>query len=85
MDTIKLSVRRGSPGQDPTGYWQEFDVPMVEETMSVLDALIWVQRNVDPSLAFRRACRVGMCGTCGTVINGREGTGLRDPAQLRSR
>ena len=73
MDTITLSVRRGSPEQDPTTYWQDFEVPMVEETMSVLDALIWVQRNVDPSLAFRRACRVGMCGTCGTVINGREG------------
>ncbi len=73
MDTITLSVRRGSPEQNTTAYWQEFDVPIVEETMSVLDALIWVQRNVDPSLAFRRACRVGMCGTCGTVINGREG------------
>ncbi len=73
MDTISLSVRRGSPEQNPTAYWQEFDVPIVEDTMSVLDALIWVQRNVDPSLAFRRACRVGMCGTCGVVINGREG------------
>ena len=73
MDTITLSVRRGSPEQEPTAYWQEFEVPIVEETMSVLDALIWVQRNLDPSLAFRRACRVGMCGTCGTVINGREG------------
>ena len=73
MDTTTLSVRRGSPEQNTTAYWQEFDVPIVEETMSVLDALIWVQRNVDPSLAFRRACRVGMCGTCGTVINGREG------------
>ncbi len=73
MDTITLSVRRGSPEHNPPAYWQEFEVPIVEETMSVLDALIWVQRNVDPSLAFRRACRVGMCGTCGTVINGREG------------
>ena len=73
MDTFTLSVRRGSPEQNPTAHWQDFDVPLVEATMSVLDALIWVQRNVDPSLAFRRACRVGMCGTCGTVINGREG------------
>ena len=73
MDTITLSVRRRSSELNPAAYWQDFDVPLVEETMSVLDALIWVQRNVDPSLAFRRACRVGMCGTCGTVINGREG------------
>jgi len=73
MDTITLAVMRGSPEQEPPYSWQEFGVPVVEKTMSVLDALIWVQRNVDPSLAFRRACRVGMCGTCGTVINGREG------------
>lgn len=45
--------------------------------MSVLDALLWVQRNADLSLAFRCACRVGMCGTCGMVINGREGLACR--------
>ena len=48
-------------------------MPEIAETMSVLDALIWVQQNSDPTLAFRRACRVKMCGTCGVVINGREG------------
>src|SRR5439155_12657816 len=40
--------------------------------MTVLDALVEVQRGTDPTLAFRYACRVGMCGSCGMVINGRE-------------
>ena len=40
--------------------------------MTVLDALVEVQRGSDPTLAFRYACRVGMCGSCGMVINGRE-------------
>jgi fumarate reductase iron-sulfur subunit len=40
--------------------------------MTVLDALVEVQRGPDPTLAFRYACRVGMCGSCGMVINGRE-------------
>lgn len=39
---------------------------------TVLDALVAVQRGQDPTLAFRYACRVGMCGSCGMVVNGRE-------------
>jgi len=40
--------------------------------MTVLDALVDTQRRVDPTLAFRYACRVGMCGSCAMVIDGRE-------------
>ena len=40
--------------------------------MTVLDALVEVQRTQDPTLAFRYACRVGMCGSCTMVVNGRE-------------
>ena len=39
---------------------------------TVLDALVEIQRGPDPTLAFRYACRVGMCGSCGMVVNGRE-------------
>lgn len=38
--------------------------------MTVLDALFRIQREEDSSLAFRCACRVGMCGTCAMTING---------------
>jgi fumarate reductase iron-sulfur subunit len=40
--------------------------------MTVLDALVEIQRRQDPTLAFRYACRVGMCGSCAMVVNGRE-------------
>ncbi len=40
--------------------------------MTVLDALVEIQQTQDPTLAFRYACRVGMCGSCGMVVNGRE-------------
>lgn len=40
--------------------------------MTVLDALVQIQRTQDPTLAFRYACRVGMCGSCAVVVNGRE-------------
>ena len=73
MADITLTVKRTSTADEAGPSWQRFDVPEIAETMSVLDALIWVQQNSDPTLAFRRACRVKMCGTCGVVINGREG------------
>ncbi len=37
----------------------------------VLDALIWIKNNVDPTLAFRRSCREGICGSCSMNIDGR--------------
>lgn len=37
--------------------------------MTVLDALFRIQRDLDSSLAFRYACRVGMCGTCAVSVN----------------
>ena len=39
---------------------------------TVLDALVEIQRSHDPTLAFRYACRVGMCGSCAMVVDGRE-------------
>ncbi len=36
----------------------------------VLDALIWIKNNVDPTLTFRRSCREGVCGSCSMNIDG---------------
>jgi succinate dehydrogenase/fumarate reductase iron-sulfur protein len=38
--------------------------------MTVLDALFYIQRHHEPTLTFRCACRVGMCGTCAVSVNG---------------
>jgi fumarate reductase iron-sulfur subunit len=51
--------------------FQRFEVDAGPDT-TVLDALVAVQRGQDPTLAFRYACRVGMCGSCAMVVNGRE-------------
>src|SRR5205814_4044670 len=48
-----------------------YEVQAVADT-TVLDALVAVQREQDPTLALRYACRVGMCGSCAMVVNGRE-------------
>src|SRR5213080_5092156 len=36
----------------------------------VLDALIWIKNSIDPTLAFRRSCREGVCGSCAMNIDG---------------
>lgn len=52
-----------------SGGAQEYTV-LLEERMTVLDALFRIQQQHDASLTFRCACRVGMCGTCAVSING---------------
>jgi len=36
----------------------------------VLDGLIWIKTNIDPTLTFRRSCREGVCGSCAMNIDG---------------
>ena len=64
-----LKVFRWAPGARER--LQKYWVP-TRVGMTVLDALVDAQRRLDPTLAFRYACRVGMCGSCAMVINGRE-------------
>ena len=47
-------------------YW----VDMKDCGPMVLDGLIWIKNNVDPTLTFRRSCREGVCGSCSMNIGG---------------
>jgi fumarate reductase iron-sulfur subunit len=40
-------------------------------SQTVLDVVTYVQRELDPTLAYRFACRVGMCGSCAMTVNGK--------------
>ena len=66
---MRLSVYRFAPGE--RARVQSYEVAVSTDT-TVLDALVAIQRSDDPTLAFRYACRVGMCGSCAMVVNGRE-------------
>ena len=65
MTTLKVRIWRGTESGD----FQDFEVPR-EESQTVLDVVTYVQRHLDPSLAYRFACRVGMCGSCAMTVNG---------------
>jgi fumarate reductase iron-sulfur subunit len=62
---LKVSVWRGAQ----QGSFQEFEVPR-EASQTVLDVVTYIQRALDPTLAYRFACRVGMCGSCAMMVNG---------------
>ena len=68
-EQIALEVTRFSPERDKTPSVQSFDVPLRKEWV-VLDALNYVKDRVDGSLSFRWSCRMGVCGSCGMMVNG---------------
>ncbi len=69
-----VKVFRYDPEVGGDGRFDEYSLVIPDEnTTTILDVLLRIQREQDPTLAFRFACRVNMCGSCGMVINGREG------------
>ncbi len=71
--TRAVRVFRYDPAAGGEGHFERFEVAVEDESLTtVLDLLIRIQKDQDPSLAFRYACRVSMCGSCAMVINGRE-------------
>ena len=62
---MKVSVWKGGA----EGSFREFDVPR-HPSQTVLDVVTYIQRALDPTLAYRFACRVGMCGSCAMTVNG---------------
>merc|ERR1712088_1114640 len=67
----KFAVYRWNPdkpGDKPT--MQEYNVDLNTCGPMVLDALIKIKNEMDPTLTFRRSCREGICGSCAMNIGG---------------
>jgi fumarate reductase iron-sulfur subunit len=62
---LKVRVWRGKEH----GAFSTYDVRR-EESQTVLDVVVYIQRHLEPSLSYRYACRVGMCGSCAMNVNG---------------
>ena len=69
-DTVQLQVYRYRPESDPEPSWDTFEVPLHSEWM-ILDALNYIKDQLDGSLSYRWACRMGVCGSCGMIVNGK--------------
>ena len=56
-------------GDSSGGDWRNYEVP-ARPNQTVLDVVTWIQRHLEPSLSYRFACRVGVCGSCAMTVNG---------------
>jgi len=86
---MRFSIYRFNPEKDSAPYMQRYDVPLQPQDRMLLDALERIKSH-DDSLAFRRSCREGVCGSDAMNINGRNGLAcvtriadLKEPVELR--
>jgi fumarate reductase iron-sulfur subunit len=64
---LEVRVWRGSAAG---GGLVTYRVPR-RDSQTVLDVVTWIQREAEPGLAYRFACRVGVCGSCAMTVNGK--------------
>ncbi|HXH13234.1 MAG TPA: succinate dehydrogenase/fumarate reductase iron-sulfur subunit [Alphaproteobacteria bacterium] len=68
-DTITLTVMRYRPEEETEPTLQSYEVPFHKDWV-VLDALNYIKDRLDGSLSYRWSCRMGVCGSCGMMVNG---------------
>ncbi len=65
-----LRIYRWDPDAGENPRLDRFEIDLDECGPMVLDALIKVKNDIDPTLTFRRSCREGICGSCAMNIDG---------------
>ena len=66
-----FKIYRYDPEGTENPRWDTYDVDLEACGPMVLDVLIHIKNDIDPTLAFRRSCREGVCGSCAMNIGGR--------------
>ncbi len=86
---MRLKIYRYDPDKDAKPYMRDYDVPLEPTDQMLLDALVRAKIQ-DDSIAFRRSCREGVCGSDAMNINGKNGLActtklaeLKEPVVLR--
>lgn len=75
---LKVEIYRYNPETDSAPYMQSYDIDTEGKDLMVLDVLELLKAQ-DSSLAFRRSCREGVCGSDGMNINGKNGLACVKP------
>ena len=84
----RFTVYRFDPDSGENPRYDTFEIDLDNCGPMVLDALIQMKAELDPTLTFRRSCREGICGSCAMNLNGRNGlactTAIEDlPGEIR--
>jgi len=75
---LKLEIYRYNPDTDKEPRMQTYEVDTQGKDLMVLDVLEMLKEQ-DPTLAYRRSCREGVCGSDGMNINGKNGLACITP------
>ena len=86
----KFKIFRYDPDRDEKPYMQDVTVGLENTDRMLLDALLKIKGTVDDSIAIRKSCREGVCGSDAMNINGKNGLAcitnlndLREPIVLK--
>ena len=69
-DPKKLAIYRWDPEDDKNPRIDNYEIDQEKCGPMVLDALMKIKNEIDPTLTFRRSCREGVCGSCAMNIDG---------------
>jgi len=78
--TLILKIKRYNPDKNPSGWEETFKVE-AKKGMNLLEALLRIQDEQDPTLSFRYSCRGAVCGSCGMKVNGELVLACRTPVE----
>jgi len=71
LAALRIKLYRFDPDRDEASRYQEYEIE-ADGSLSVLQAVRYIYRQVDGSLSFRNSdCRRGVCGVCSMMIDGR--------------
>ena len=68
-ESIELEIFRYCPEKDAEPLFKSYQVPFREDWV-VLDAINYIKDELDGTLSYRWSCRMGVCGSCGMMVNG---------------
>ena len=74
-----FKVYRYDPDNSANPRWDRYTIDLDKCGPMVLDALIKIKNEIDPTLTFRRSCREGICGSCSMNMDGRNGLACTTP------
>jgi succinate dehydrogenase / fumarate reductase iron-sulfur subunit len=69
---MQITIQRFNPESDEKPYMQSYDIDTnAFDGKMLLDALEYIKSDIDPTLAIRRSCGGGVCGSDGMCVNGK--------------
>ena len=66
----RFLIYRWDPDSGENPRTDAYDIDLDQCGPMVLDAIIYIKNEIDPTLTFRRSCREGICGSCAMNIDG---------------